>query len=341
VRNRDASFMLLAAIVILTAGCRKPADTTQPPPGAVPASRPGGGAVAKRYRIAVVPKGTAHVFWRSVEKGARDAGDKLGAEILWNGPDQETDIEGQKRIIENYIAQGIDALVMAACHQDALLPTVKQASEAGIPTVTIDSGLSDPEASVCYVATDNVEGGRKAAEKLAELIGGTGEVGLIPFKQGAASSDERQRGFEEAMAEHDDIDIVATLYSESDSEIAQRVTENMLNAHPGLVGIFACNEPAGVAVARVVEERGLAGQVRVVAYDSSPSEVEALRNGAIQALIVQDPYRMGYDGVATAVKHLNGESVPERIDTGVTVVTAENMDDSDIQRVLYPLGTAD
>ncbi len=334
---------LTLLLVALFAGCKQqtgPAAPTAPVPAPTTVEKPEHPATTAQYRIAVVPKGTAHIFWKSVKAGAEAAAQELNAEILWNGPEQETDIEGQKRILENFVSQKVDAIVMAACDADGLIPTVKQAAQAGIPTVTIDSGLSDPEASVCYIATDNVEGGRKAGDKLAELIGEQGAVGLIPFIKGAASSDQRQQGFEAAMDKYPRIKIVSTLFSESDPEIAQRVTEDMITAHPDLAGIFAANEPAGVAAARVIKERGLSGKVKLVAFDSSESEIAALREGTIQALIVQNPFKMGYEGVKTAIAHLQGKPVAKTIDTGVTVITKDTMDQPDMMKLLNPLEAA-
>jgi ribose transport system substrate-binding protein len=132
--------------------------------------------------------------------------------------------------------------------------------------------------------------------------------------------------------------LVATLYSQSDVTKGMQVTENMLTAHPDLKGIFAANEPGAIGAARVLKARNLVGEVKLVAFDAAPTEIKALEEGVIQALIVQNPFRMGYDGVKMAVKALRGEKIPKRIDTGVSVVTKENMNRPDILRLLYPLG---
>ncbi len=328
--------LLLCTLALLLAGCPPKEQTT----AGGPANQPGPGPTTEaRYHIPVIPKGTAHIFWESVRAGAEAAGREFGARISWNGPSVETDIEGQKRIVENFITQGVDALVLAACDKDALNTTLAKAKEDGVVIVTIDSGISDDTIPVSFVATDNYAGGREAAKKLAELIGDRGEVGLIPFIQGAVSSDEREAGFEDEINEnHPNIERTAKLYCQSDVEKGQSVTENMLTGHPELDGIFACNEPGGVGAARVFHERGLAGKIKLVSFDSSDTLVDALADGTIQALIVQNPYQMGYQGVECAVKALQGESVEAFVDTGVTVVTKENMIEDAIQEVLYPLG---
>ena len=324
---------LLLLAVALGVGCRQ--DTAEPRTATGPARPAPTADVETQYTIALIPKGTAHTFWESVHAGGLKAGEELGAEILWNGPAVETDIEGQTRIVENFITSDVDALVLAACDAGALIPTLKEAKQKGIPIVTIDSGISDESLPVTFVATDNVAGAAVAARRLAELIGDEGEVGCIPFIKGALSSDQREKGFVDEIAKHPNITLLPLLYSSSDVEKGQQAVENMLAANPNIKGIFAANEPAGVAAARVFEERGIAGEVKLVAFDASDAEIAALKRGSIQALVAQNPFRMGYDGVTAAVKALRGEQVEKRIDTGVTIITKENLNTPQVRAVLY------
>ena len=324
---------LVGSLFLGVVGCgKKTTDVGSQGDGA-----PRGGREVRE--IAVMPKATVAEFWLTVKAGAEKAAEESGVKILWKGPAQETDVAGQIAILEDFVSQGIDGIVLAACDAKALVDPVKRAKEKGIPVVTIDSGL-DPDVSDCFVATDNVEGARKAAETLIELIGGEGEVGLLPFVPGAATSQLREQGFKEGIAGHPKVKLVATLYSQSDVGTAVRVTEDMLTANPGIRGIFAANEPGAMGCAQVLEERGLAGKIKLVAFDAADEEIAALEKGVIQALIVQNPFRMGYEGVLTCVKRLNGEPVEQRIDTGVTVVTKDNLSDPEIQKLLHPL-TAD
>ncbi len=292
-------------------------------------------APKKRYRIAVVPKSVAFDFWLAVRAGAEQAGKEEGVQIVWKGPSDERDIAGQRAILENFITQRVDAIVFAACDAKAMVTVAQKAIKAGIKVVTIDSGL-DPDVSLCFVATDNIKGGRIAAETLAKLIGYEGKVGLIPFVPGAATSIQREQGFKEGLKKFPKVKLVATLYSESDVTKGMQVTENMLTAHPDLKGIFAANEPGAVGAAQVLRARKLSGKVKLVAFDAAPTEIKALQEGVIQALIVQNPFRMGYEGVKMAVKALRGEKIPKRIDTGVTVVRMENFNRPEIQRLLFP-----
>lgn len=289
----------------------------------------------KTHRIAVVPKGTAHSFWQTVLAGAEKAGKEHGAQILWKGPSDEKDTQGQIAIIEDFINSKVDAIVMAACDAKALVGTVQKAVDAGIPVVTIDSGV-DSDLPLSYVATDNVEGGRIAARELAKRIGEKGKVGLIPFIKGARSSEERERGFREGIAEYPNIVLAATLYSQSAISEAMKAAEDMLTKHPDMAGIFAANEPGVVGAKRVIEQRKLVGKVKLIGFDASEAEIEGLKSGTVDALIVQSPFRMGYDGVGAAIKALKKEPLEKRIDTGVTVVTRENMETPEARALLYP-----
>jgi ribose transport system substrate-binding protein len=224
---------------------------------------------------------------------------------------------------------------MAATDATALAATVQKAADAGIRVVTIDSGVNS-EVPLSLIATDNEKAAALAAEHLARLIGEKGEVGLIPFIQGAATSDARERGFRDGLSRFPNVKLVATHYSKSQSDEAIRVTEDMLTAHPNLAGVFAANEPGAIGCAQVLEAKGKAGKVKLVAFDGAPTELQALERGTIQALAVQNPYKMGYEGVKTALRALEGQTVEKRIDTGVAIVTRENLQTEAIQQLLKP-----
>jgi ribose transport system substrate-binding protein len=314
-------------------GCQKP-ETEEVSSAPTPAGKP-------KLEIAVVPKGVAFDFWLSVKAGAEKAGNEHDALITWKGPEQETQVKEQQDMIEDFINKGVHAIVMAACDAKALVSTVKKALDKGIPVVTIDSGIDAPELAeqVPLIATDNIEGARKAAQTLAELIKERGKVGLIPFIKGAATSDAREKGFVGEIAKHPDIKLVSTLYSNSQIDGGMKATEDMLTANPNLAGIFACNEPGVIGAARVLEQRNLAGKVKLVGFDASPDEIKALENGTAQALVVQNPFEMGYQGVKAAVLLMGKEKLPQNVvDTGVAVVTKDNLNNPDVQKLVDPLG---
>jgi|YelNatPaOPRAMG01_1025707.scaffolds.fasta_scaffold00010_88 ribose transport system substrate-binding protein len=287
-------------------------------------------------RILVSPKGLTHSFWLTVKAGADSAAREFGAEIIWKGPSLETDVAGQIAIIEDYINKKVDAIVMAACDEQALVPVIQKADAAGIPVITIDSGVQS-EIPKSFVATDNIAAARKAAEVLCELIGQEGEVACIPFVPGAATSIMREQGFKEGLRAYPKVKLVAVQYSQSDVATGMAVTENILTAHPELDGIFAANEPGAIGAGQALISRGLVGKVKLVAFDAAPNEIQALESGVIQALIVQDPFKMGYLGVKYALDVLHGKPIPPRVDTGVYVVTKQNLNSPEIQRLLRPM----
>jgi ribose transport system substrate-binding protein len=288
-----------------------------------------------RYSVAVIPKGLVHQFWLTVKAGAEAAGREHGAAVLWKGPNAETDIEEQINIIDDMISRGVDAIVMAATDRTALVDVVRRATEAKIPVVTIDSGV-DSELPVSFIATDNEKGAEMAADELARLIGNKGKVGLIPFVIGAATSDQRETGFRRGLEKYPDITLGPVQPSNSKEDVAVSVTEDMMQAHPDLAGIFAANESSAVGAAQAIRAAGKAGQIKLVAFDAAEEEIAALKEGVIQALIVQNPYQMGYQGVKAAVDTLKGQPVEKRIDTGVKVVTAESLETPEVQALLNP-----
>lgn len=321
---------LLALLTIL--GCGQPAQDSG-------TASTGDGATASdgKLSFAVIPKGLSHEFWLTVKKGAETAGEELGVEIIWIGPEKETDVIKQINIMEDMIGRGVDAIVMAACDQDALVEVIQRADAKGIPVVTIDSGVNS-DVPVSFVATDNIAGAEAAARELAKLVGEEGSVGLIPFVKGAATSELREEGFKKGIAGYPNITIADIQYCQSDVNKAMDVTEDMLTAYPDMKGLFATNEPAAIGAVQAVEAAGRGGDFKIVAFDASPNELAALERGTIHALIVQNPFKMGYLGVKTAYEKLQGNPVEARVDTGVEVITQENLNDPEIQKLLNPLG---
>lgn len=313
--------LFLLAGVLMTA-CT-PSETSQEGDGAA------------KYTFAVLPKGLKHQFWLSVKAGADSAADEFGVDIIWKGPPQETDVAAQISLVEDMISRRVDAIVLAACDQDALVSVTERAAAEGIPVVTIDSGVKS-DRPVTFVATDNVAGAKAAADVLAELVGEAGKVGLIPFVPGAATSQLREQGFREGIAAYPGIELASVLYSYSDVGKAMAAAEDMMTAHSDLAGIFAANESGAVGAIQALEVSGRVGKVKLVAFDASDRQIEALKSGAVQALVVQNPFEMGYQGVKAAVDHIEGREPSKRIDTGVTVVTADNLNEPAVQKLLHP-----
>jgi ribose transport system substrate-binding protein len=291
--------------------------------------------------LAVIPKGTTHEFWKSIHAGAVKAERELGVKTIWKGPLKEDDREAQIRVVENFINTKVSGIVLAPLDDTALRTPVTAAGKAGIPVVIIDSGLKS-EDYVSFVATDNHKGGFMAGEHLGKLLNGKGKVVMLRYQEGSASTMEREKGFLDAMAKLPDIKVVsAGQYGGATTETSYKASENLLNplkegGKLTIDGIFCPNESTTFGMLRALQDGKLAGTVQFVGFDASEKLVEALKKDEIKGLILQNPMKMGYLGVKTLVAHLRGEKVEKRIDTGVTLVTRENMEQPEVKELLTP-----
>jgi len=297
---------------------------------------------AGRTTIAVIPKGTSHVFWQSIHAGAANAAAEQNVEIVWRGPLREDDRDSQVSEVEGFVSRGVSGIVLAPLDESALAVPVASAVQRGIPVVIIDSGLKG-EGYVSFVATDNRKSGRLAGEQLAKLLGGKGKVVLLRYTEGSDSTNNREEGFLEAMKESPGIQVLSSnQYGGADVEGAYKKSEALLSNYKqpdgklALDGIFCPNESTSFAMLRVLQDNGWAGKVRFVGFDSSDNLAQGLRDGNVDALILQDPVRMGYLGVKTMVDHLQGRAVEKRIDTGVHVITRESMNQPEMKELLQP-----
>jgi ribose transport system substrate-binding protein len=297
---------------------------------------------SNRITLAVIPKGTSHAFWQSVHAGARRAARELGVEIVWRGPLREDDRDAQISEVENAIGRGVSGIAVAPLDETALVQPVESAQRRGIPVVIFDSGLKSDQ-YVSFVATDNDAGGRLAGERLATQLGGRGRVILLRYAEGHDSTARREQGFLAALAGHPGIAIVSSnQYVGADVENAYKRIEALLSQYVGtnrqlqIDGLFAPNESSAFAMVRVLQDNGWAGKVRAIGFDASESLISALSSGHLDALVVQDPVRMGDLSVRALVSHIKGERVERRIDTGVRLVSRDIMEQPDVQRLLKP-----
>ena len=327
--------LAVLTIVIASLGCKKEDGQN-------------GQTSAAKYQIAVIPKGTTHVFWKSIHAGAVKAEQELKAagvdvEIIWKGPLKEDDRESQIRVVEDFVTRGVQGIVLAPLDDAALRMPVKDAVNNNIPVVIIDSGL-DSEDYTSFVATDNYVGGEKGGERLAEILGGKGKVVMLRYQEGSASTMNREQGFLDVLKEkYPEIEVVSSnQYGGATTESAYMASENLLaplrKADGSLTidGIFCPNESTAFAMLRALQDSALAGKVKYVGFDSSDRLVKGLREGEIHGLVLQDPINMGYLGVKTLMAHLQGEKVEKRIDTGSAVATPENMNEPKIKNLLEP-----
>ena len=288
-------------------------------------------------RVAVIPKGTTHVFWKSVEKGARDAGKELGVNVIWQGPLHENDRAQQIAIVEQFVSEGIEGIVLAPLDNVALCRPVHSAMSRKIPVVIFDSPLVGDAGKdfTAFVATNNMQGGRIGGEKLAELLGGKGKVVLLRYMEGSASTMEREAGFLEVIRKHEGIKVIVdNRYGGATAGEAQTASLDLLDRIREADGIFCPNESTTFGMLLAMRQSNIAGKKIFVGFDASPPLLEGLRGGQINALVVQNPYKMGYEGVKTLVRHLNGEEIPLETDTGVKLVTTDNIESPDIQEFL-------
>jgi ribose transport system substrate-binding protein len=305
-------------------------------------SKKDAGSKSKRLTIAVIPKGTIHEFWKSVHAGADMAGQELDVDILWKGPLKEDDREAQISVVENIITRRVDGIVLAPLDDAALRRPVDEAMRIGIPVVIFDSGLQGDN-YISYVATDNFKAGQLAGQYMAKLLDGKGNVAMLRYAEGSDSTTKRENGFLDAISAFEGIEVVSSnQYAGVTTESALQAAENMLSRFGGtegnlwIDGIFCATEPTALGILRALENAGYAGKVKFVGFDSSEKMIDALRAGELSGFVVQNPMQIGYLGVKNLVEHIRGQQVPKRIDTGSTLVTMENIEKLEIDKLLNP-----
>ncbi|MGA7879684.1 MAG: substrate-binding domain-containing protein [Terrimicrobiaceae bacterium] len=287
--------------------------------------------------IAVIPKNTTHVYWKAIEAGAREGAKEAGVEMVWKGSLREDDPAQQIQILEQFILEGVGGIVLAPIDDTALKRPVAAAMQKGIPVVIMDSPLKGEPAKdfVSTVSTNNHRGGEMAGEQLGKLLGGQGKVVLFRFKKGSASASQREAGFVEAIKKLPQIQVIVDdRYSGTTAREAQAVALNMLDKLKEADGIFCPTEPSTFGMLSALKRNHLAGSRKLVGFDPSQGLMEALRKDEIQALIAQDPKKMGHEAVKTLVAKMKGETVPARVDIAATIITQENLGDPEIQALL-------
>ncbi|XXT21048.1 substrate-binding domain-containing protein [Sorangium sp. So ce429] len=325
-------FLACALVAALLAACSKaPSDA---------ASTDAGAQRGARLRIAVVPKGTTHEFWKSVHAGAVKASRELDVDIVWKGPLREDDLKGQIDVVSSFVAQGVSGIVLAPLNDAALRAPVRAAAQAKIPVVAFDSDLAGDE-HVSFVATDNHAAGRLAGEHLVKAIGGKGSVLVLRYQEGSASTQNREKGFLDAVRATPGITVASdNQYGGATTETAFNKSESLLlaqrAAEGAIAGVFTPNESTTFGMLQALRKTNVARKVKFVGFDASDKLLGALGDGDIEALVVQDPFTMGYQAVKTMAAHLRGERVERRIDTGARVVTRQDLDDPAVKEIVKP-----
>jgi ribose transport system substrate-binding protein len=328
----SAALAWAVAVILLSSGC-----------GGVTVQGSGAGGETRvktsgPITLAVVPKAVGFDFWDSVRKGAECAASKMtDVTVQWDGVTTETDVTGQVNLLQNFLTRQVDGLVYAATDAKVLAQLTQDTLSRNIPVINIDSGTDPQPDNVPVFATDNVAAARKAADLLADALGpGDHKVAFIPFQPGTATNDQRTTGFKEELAKYPNLKLVAEQSSNSDPNTALSVTENILTAHPELDGIFVANEAGVIGAINALTQAGKAGKIKFIGWDASPDEVKGVTSGAITALVVQNPFRMGFDSVNAMVKTVRTGQIAASEDTGVTFVTHQNINDPQVRAILKP-----
>jgi ribose transport system substrate-binding protein len=298
---------------------------------------------SKKLSVAVIPKGTTHEFWKSIHAGSMKAAQEYASQgtqidVIWKGPLREDDREQQVQVVEGFVSQGVNGIVLAPLDNRALVRPVEEAQKAGVSTVIIDSALESNNIT-SFVATDNRKGGTLAADRMGELLSGKGKVLVLRYQEGSASTQDREDGFIQRLKEkYPAIELISSdQYAGATRDTAKRASENLLNRFGNeLQGIFTPNESSTAGMLLALQDIGKAGKVTFIGFDASDSFVEAMRAKQLNGIVVQDPFKMGYLGVKTMVDHLQGKPVEKRVDTGVTIITPENLDSAEAKTLLHP-----
>jgi len=327
---RSRLFALLA-VAVAAAAC------TTGGGGSSPAASAGGGGspAAGDIYIPVISKGFQHQFWQAVRQGAEQAASELGVTITFEGPENESQVDKQMEMLQAALDKKPDALCFAALDSQAAIPLLQRAKDEGIPVVGFDSGV-DSDIPVTTAATDNIAAAGTAADKMAELIGGTGKVGVIVHDQTSRTGIDRRDGFINRIKEaYPDIEIVGPQYGGGDQLKSTDLAKAMIQANPDIKGFFGANEGSAIGVLNAVKELDKAGEIVVIGYDSGKAQIDAIRDGTMAGAITQNPIGIGYKCVESAVKAINGETLEPNIDTGFFWYDSTNIDDPEIQAVLY------
>jgi ribose transport system substrate-binding protein len=322
-------FQGIALVASLVFGCKKTEPEQQVEPG-----KPA------RLRIAVIPKGTTHEFWKSVHAGAVKAARELDVEIVWKGPLKEDDLKSQIDLVQSFTAQRVSGIVLAPLNDKALVSSVNAAANAKIPVVIFDSALSGGK-TVSFVATDNRAAGRLAGDRMAQLLGGKGKAVVLRYQEGSASTHEREEGFLEAVRKHPGLEIVSdNQYGGSTTESAFSAGESLLIAQGaekgGVNGVFTPNESTTFGMLLAIDKAKLGGKLRFVGFDASDKLIQGIRAQSIDALVLQNPFKMGYLATKTAVENLRGAKVEARTDTGAMLADKANLDSPEIKELIQP-----
>ena len=321
---KKARLTVLLLALCLLVGCT---SLAAPPP-----------AGTARYQVALVAKSTKTDFWKAVFVGAEAAATEYNLDLTITGPETEEDYETQNQMIEEAVENGAQALVFSAIDYDANAPAIEEAARQGVKIVVIDSAVNSENVAT-YIGTDNYNAGKMAAEAALAGVPGTLRVGIVNYDINSANGQYRERGAMDAFEASGRSEIVATIHTLAEANSARLDTLDMLREHPEINVLLAFNEPTSVGAAQAVQEMHLSNALFMVAFDSNLVTIDALQTGAVDALVIQNTYEMGYFGVESAYKLLSGQrgEVESHMDTAARIVDRDNLFALDSQKVLFPV----
>ena len=288
-----------------------------------------------RLNIKVIVKNQGHDFWSVVQMGAEAAGREFNIDVDFEGPMNEEDIAGQIQMVENAIEDEVDAIVLAASDYVRLVPVAEKAISAGIPVIIIDSAIESDKMN-SFVGTDNIDAGEKLGESLVDKVGETCSVAVMSFVKGAATANQRETGLLKAISKYPGIEVVRTVYCNSDELLAQQLTGEIVRDYPQIDAIVCLNAYGTVGTAYAIDELGYAGEIKIIGFDSTPEEIRFMEKDVIQSLVIQNPFNMGYLGVKYALDAIDNEKIPESVNTGSEVIDKENMYLPENQKLVFP-----
>jgi len=312
----------LVAVLLVAAACGgTPASSSPSPTG--------------KAFIPLISKGFQHQFWQAVKQGAEKAATQFNVRIDFQGPENESQVDKQLEMLQTVLNQKPSALCFAALDSKAAIPLLQKFKDAKIPVIGFDSGV-DSDIPLATAATDNIAAAGAAADKMAGIIGGAGEVAIVAHDQTSRTGIDRVKGFTDQIKnKYPNIKIVATQYGGGDQLKSTDLTKAILQANPNLKGIFGANEGSAIGVLNGVKESGKTGKVTVIGYDSGQQQMDAIRAGTEAGAITQDPIGIGFKCVEAAVNALKGQTLPKNIDTGYKYYDKTNIDNPDIAALLY------
>ena len=297
-----------------------------------------------KLRIAVIPKGTTHEFWKMGEAGAKKAGNELGIEIIWKGPQKESDRAGQIKVVENFITQGVDGIALAPLDDKALVRSVTEAKNAGIKVAVWDSGLDESagDAVISSVMTNNFAAGQDCGKRLAMLMNGSGKVLMLRHAVNHDSTTKREEGFLDGIKKTAPGIELLSIDQRGGVSIdeAMKVSESLLNQFGDQVdGVFTPNESTTQGMLRALDQAGLAGKFPFVGFDTNEALLQWLKDKKVSALAVQDPFQMGYTAVRNIFNSIQQKPFEANVDTGAVLLDLENIDTEEVQKIINPQGT--